>query len=335
MRSPELDAEDSRWADSVFPPPNSVVFESVAGELRQSTASPEWLDRLKSTGGSAASVTDYLPYLESFLPEATRFWDEGRDGQLVSDFWTQTDASGGEIHLLACALALKGQRLLLIRSAEGLYLESERAQQHAHASVKQLKLAALWQRGLENLAGSPKGSDTTPSGPETKDPLTGICSRQRFDELFEQELRSANERDEPLSLLYLDIDQFQLVNDQYGRIAGDFYLRSVGHLIEGFLSKPKDLAARVGGEEFAALLPGTDGAEAVRLAHTLGGMIRELRVPNPISRGLLSATVSIGVYTRPSKSEETTAQMLGAVENAVREAKRNGRGRIVLGDHPV
>ncbi len=224
---------------------------------------------------------------------------------------------------------------MMIRSAEGPYFESERAQQHAHASVKQLKLAALWQRGLEKLDGSPKGSETRSSGPETKDALTGICSRQRFDELFEIELRSANEQDEPLSLLYMDIDQFQLVNDQYGRIAGDFYLRSVGHLIEGFLSKPRDIAARMGGEEFAALLPGTDGAEAVRLAHTLSGMIRELRVPNPVSRGLLSATVSIGVFTRPSKSEETTAQMLGAVESAVREAKRNGPGRIVFGDHPI
>ncbi len=117
MRNPELGAEDSRWADAVFPPPDSVVFEAVAGELRQSTDSPEWLDRLRSTGGSAASVMDYLPYLESFLPEATRFWEQGNDGQLVSDFWTQTDASGGEIHLLACALALNGQRLMMIRSA--------------------------------------------------------------------------------------------------------------------------------------------------------------------------------------------------------------------------
>ncbi len=73
MRNPELGAEDSRWADAVFPPPDSVVFEAVAGELRQSTDSPEWLDRLKPAGGSAASVMDYLPYLESFLPEARAF----------------------------------------------------------------------------------------------------------------------------------------------------------------------------------------------------------------------------------------------------------------------
>ncbi len=335
MRNPDLDADDTRSADSGFPPPDSVVFESIAGQLRQSTISPEWLDRVKFAAGSASSITDHLPYLESFLPDAIHFWEHSRDGELVSDFWTQRDPSGGEIHLLACALAVEGKRLLLIRSVDDLYHESEQAQQHAHASVKRLKLAALWQRGLENLGSSPKGSELSSSESETKDALTGISNRQRFEELFELELLLANEQDEPLSLLYLDIDQFQLMNDQYGRPAGDAYLRSVGQLIEGVLSKPKDFAARVGGEEFATLLPGTDGTEAVRLAHTLGGMIRSLRVPDPISRGLLSATVSIGVFTRPSKSEETTAQMLGAVESAVREAKRNGRDRIVIGDHPI
>jgi diguanylate cyclase (GGDEF)-like protein len=170
---------------------------------------------------------------------------------------------------------------------------------------------------------------------ETKDALTGITSRQRFEELFELELLMASEQDEPLSLIYLDIDQFQLMNEQYGSAAGDAYLSSIGQLVEGALSSPKDVAARVGGEEFAALLPGMGGTEAVRLAHTLGGMIRVLRVPDPISRGLLSATVSIGVVTRPSKSDETMAQMLSVVEGAVREAKRNGPGRIVIGDVPI
>ena len=148
-------------------------------------------------------------------------------------------------------------------------------------------------------------------------------------------MRSANEQEAPLSLLYLDIDQFQLINDQYGRPAGDAYLRSLAQLIEGVLSNPKDLAARVGGEEFATLLPGTDGTEAVRLAHTLSDMIRILKVPDPISRGLLSATVSIGVFTRPSRTKETTAQMLGAVQGAVRDAKQSGRGRIVIGDPTI
>jgi len=318
-----------------FPPPDSVVFELGAGELSQSTASPEWLNRLKSEFGTASSITDCLPYLESFLPEARQFLDQTRDGELVSDFWTQKDPSGGEIHLLACALALDGKRLLLIRSVDDLYHKSEREQQHAHASVKQLKLAALWQRGLEKLAKSPKNSEPVLNETETKDVLTGITSRQRFEELFELELLMASEQDEPLSLIYLDIDQFQLMNEQYGSAAGDAYLSSIGQLVEGALSSPKDVAARVGGEEFAALLPGMGGTEAVRLAHTLGGMIRVLRVPDPISRGLLSATVSIGVVTRPSKSDETMAQMLSVVEGAVREAKRNGPGRIVIGDVPI
>ena len=330
MLNLELGAEECGWPNSLFPPPDGVIFESMGGELRQLTASPDWLGRLESLSVGAASIMDQLPYLESFLPEATRFWDEGRDGQLVSDFWTQTDASGAEIHLLAYALALKGQRLLLIRLAETLYREHERSQQHAHESVNKIKLAELRQRALDGMTGSSKAGS---GGPETKDALTGIHNRRHFDEMFELELQDANEHNEPLSLLYLDIDHFQLFNDQYGRTAGDVYLRSVGQLIQGVLNKPRDVAARVGGEEFATLLPGTDGTAAVRLAHTLSRMIRELRVPNPISRGLLSGTVSVGVFTRPSKALETTAQMLGAVENALGEAKRNGGDRVVIGDH--
>jgi len=335
MLNPDLDTDDTLSVNSAFPPPDSVVFELIAGELRQSSASPEWLDRVKAASGNASSITDCLPFLESFLPDATLFWDHEDDGELVSDFWTQTDASGSKIHLLACALAVEGKKLLLIRSVDALYHQSERAQQQAHASVKQLKLAALWQRGLDKLTGSPNHSGPGSSESDTKDALTGISNRQRFEELFELELRSANEQEAPLSLLYLDIDQFQLINDQYGRPAGDAYLRSLAQLIEGVLSNPKDLAARVGGEEFATLLPGTDGTEAVRLAHTLSDMIRILKVPDPISRGLLSATVSIGVFTRPSRTKETTAQMLGAVQGAVRDAKRSGRGRIVIGDPTI
>lgn len=330
MPNPDLGTDDTTVPGSELPP-DSVVFESTAGELRQRTDTPEWLGRVKAADGRGSSITDHLPFLESFLPDATRFWEDTRDGELVSDFWTQTDASGAKIHLLAYALAREGRKILLIRRVDELYQESERAQQHAHASVKKVKLAALWQRGLENLDGSPLDSKQSATDAETKDALTGISNRQRFNELFERELLSANERDEPLSLLYLDIDGLQSMNHQYSRTAGDAYLRSVAQLIKGALSKSRDVVARVGGEEFATLLPGSDGPQAVRLAHTLATMIRNLRVPDPISRGLLSATVSIGVFTRPSKSVETTASMFGAAEKAVRDAKRAGRDRIVIG----
>lgn len=332
MLNPEPSNEDSGWASAIFPPPDSVVFEWIDGELRQSTPSPEWIDRLKAAAGSAVSITDSLPFLESFLPEATLFWDQESDGQVVSDFWTQVDATGEQIHLLAYALSLDGLRLLLIRTAEGLYRESERVQQKAHASVDQLKLAALWQRGLQKMASSQGGSDTKPGGPEAKDALTGIYSRRHFDETLERELQSANEKHEALSIVFLDIDHLQLINDQYGRTAGDVYLRSVAQLIACLLSRPRDIAARVGGEEFAVLLPGTGGTEAVRLAHTFSGMIRDLKIPNPFAGGLLNATASIGVFTRAVRSEETAARILEVVQSALGEAKRRGGNRVVIGD---
>ena len=61
MLNPDQGADDTSSVGSDFPPPDSVLFESIAGELHQSTASPEWLDRVKSAGGNASSITDHLP----------------------------------------------------------------------------------------------------------------------------------------------------------------------------------------------------------------------------------------------------------------------------------
>ncbi len=314
--------------DLFFTPLDSAIFESVNGELRASTSSPGWLKRLEVFHGDPHTITEQMPYLDCFLPEAECFWDQGRDGHLTSDFWTQSDGSGC-IHLLAYAFAREGQRFLLIRSVDRLYNERERVQRYTHETLIQLRLAARRQAELGEMATSLKASNTRLNELLSKDALTGIYNRRHFNYIFELELRFANELDAPLSILYLDIDHFKSINDQHGHIAGDAYLSSIGKLLQSVLHLPRDIAARVGGEEFAMILPGTKGCEAIRLAHSLSGMIRELRVPNPISRGLLNATVSIGVFTRPFESQATVAEMLRAADRALYQAKDSGRNCVV------
>ena len=95
------------------------------------------------------------------------------------------------------------------------------------------------------------------------DPLTGMLNRRGFEERFELEIERAARTGEPFALLLGDIDHFKALNDNYGHIAGDEALAAIGAALrEG--CRTIDTAARIGGEEFALLLPGTDSARASR-----------------------------------------------------------------------
>jgi hypothetical protein len=117
-----------------------AVFEAVGTELRQLIAAPIWFDRLINLDeGGSQTPAERLPFLESFLPEASLFWEETQNGVIESDFWTQTDICREEIHLRAYALSTNGLRLLLVRSVEKLYKEHRRLQAFAHETAMQLK----------------------------------------------------------------------------------------------------------------------------------------------------------------------------------------------------
>ena len=107
------------------------------------------------------------------------------------------------------------------------------------------------------------------------DGLTGVANRRRFDEALEEACAAANERNEPLSLILLDLDHFKRLNDWQGHQDGDEALRSVAALLAGQTQSRGGLAARFGGEEFAWLLPGVTLNEAKAEAETLRTKIRD------------------------------------------------------------
>lgn len=160
----------------------------------------------------------------------------------------------------------------------------------------------------------------------TRDALTGLLNRRAFDALLAEETERAMRLGRPLSLIIFDLDHFKSVNDTHGHPAGDAVLAAVAHTLEAGV-RVIDRVARIGGEEFAALLMETDGAGGLETACRLVGAMRGLSVET--AGVVLKPTVSAGVAALPVHAN-TGEGLLAAADRALYEAKRGGRDRAVL-----
>ncbi|HRP98322.1 MAG TPA: diguanylate cyclase [Rhodocyclaceae bacterium] len=164
------------------------------------------------------------------------------------------------------------------------------------------------------------------------DGLTGIANRRCFDDTLRREWRRAARRGAPLSLLLADIDHFKEYNDRYGHQRGDDCLKAVARELAARLNRPSDLVARYGGEEFAVILPETDADGAWRVAEALRRAIQASEIAHEGSSTESLVTISIGVAaTVPAGADSTgMAALLRRADEALYEAKRGGRNRVVL-----
>jgi diguanylate cyclase (GGDEF)-like protein/PAS domain S-box-containing protein len=160
------------------------------------------------------------------------------------------------------------------------------------------------------------------------DGLTGIANRRMFDQRLETEWNESRRSDKPLSLLLVDVDWFKQYNDEYGHVEGDECLRRVAGVLREAARRPRDVAARFGGDEFSLLLPETDEATAHALARNFAEAVAALQIPHGRSGvgGLVS--VSIGIGTRSAGDAEDAGAFLQVVDQMLYVAKRRGRGRI-------
>ncbi len=154
------------------------------------------------------------------------------------------------------------------------------------------------------------------------DPLTELRNRRGFQELLDSEVDRAQRSGAPLSLLIIDLDHFKNVNDRLGHQAGDRVLRRFGQELSA-LTRRMDTAARVGGEEFAVVLPETDREDAYLIGERLREVVRESFSAEPVP-----ITVSVGVTSFPDDSLESDG-LLGTADQALYAAKRMGRDRTV------
>jgi diguanylate cyclase (GGDEF)-like protein/PAS domain S-box-containing protein len=158
----------------------------------------------------------------------------------------------------------------------------------------------------------------------TTDPLTGLPNRRHFlAQLVKELARLQRFESQQAALLMLDLDHFKLVNDRHGHATGDAALRHFAHMVDGFLRKV-DLAGRMGGEEFAILLVGSDCRRAKEFAERLRELIA--RTPLDTDRGPLRISVSVGVTQLIAG--DTADQALARADQALYRAKAQGRNRV-------
>jgi diguanylate cyclase (GGDEF)-like protein len=162
------------------------------------------------------------------------------------------------------------------------------------------------------------------------DPLTGLANRRVFDQTLQQECARLERMGATVSLLFLDIDHFKLLNDSQGHLKGDECLVQVGAELTRLCKRQVDLAARCGGEEFAIILPETSASDAWDFANTVRQAIADLRMPHPASPVAPFLTVSIGVATANMDWCTTREALVAAADRALYAAKSAGRNRVCL-----
>jgi diguanylate cyclase (GGDEF)-like protein len=157
------------------------------------------------------------------------------------------------------------------------------------------------------------------------DPLTGLANRRVFEEILDYTLSIATRESTPLSILMIDVDNFKLVNDSIGHPGGDKALRDIAELMRGTISRDTDLLSRLHGDEFAAILPGTNSEGALDVAEATRTVIEALVLPSD-----LRVTLSVGVmtvYPRP-QAPLKTEEVMKRADTALYQAKRIGKNRV-------
>jgi len=159
----------------------------------------------------------------------------------------------------------------------------------------------------------------------THDPLTGLSNRADFEARIERALESARERDSRHALLYVDLDQFQLVNEACGHSAGDEFLREASNIIQACI-RSRDTLARLGGDEFGIILEHCEMSDAREVAEKIRNKMDECRFTFEGRKFRIGA--SVGLVPIDASWEDST-KLLKAADTACYAAKEAGRDRVV------
>jgi diguanylate cyclase (GGDEF)-like protein len=159
----------------------------------------------------------------------------------------------------------------------------------------------------------------------TTDALTGLGNRHAMEDVFPREVRRCVQNEQPVALIMIDVDHFKTFNDKFGHVAGDRALSAVAHILRKQF-RPRDLLVRYGGDEFAVLLPGIGGEEAMKIAE---------RVRTSVSGGtedsddsLIQIPVRISMGVAELESGDNFDILLRRADAALYRAKHAGRDKV-------
>ncbi|NBC97829.1 diguanylate cyclase [Atlantibacter hermannii] len=217
---------------------------------------------------------------------------------LVSAFVYQQSptALNAVLWLLLAALLESGRRML-----NNWFLLALRRGQEKRDLIKQLETLASY------------------------DPLTGIANRRNFQQQLDNAIHDATQTGGELAMIMVDVDHFKRFNDHYGHQAGDICLKEVAHQLKSAVRKRGDSVARLGGEEFAILLPGGGSEAAHRVARRLAWRLENLAIEHAASPVNQHVTVSQGISVWKPNMSGTV--FIAQADAALYQAKESGRNR--------
>ena len=161
-----------------------------------------------------------------------------------------------------------------------------------------------------------------------KDGLTGLYNRRYFDAAFELEWKRGGRARTPIAMMICDIDEFKQVNDTFGHLAGDEYLKLVARILLQVFQRETDLIARYGGEEFVVILPGDSLENARGLAERVREMISVAILE--FESQIIQTTVSLGVAIMTPHHSRERDTLIASADAALYVAKKNGRNQVCV-----
>lgn len=160
------------------------------------------------------------------------------------------------------------------------------------------------------------------------DALTGLVNRRGFDRILHNEILAARRENTPLTLMLCDLDYFKRFNDSSGHIAGDTCLKDLGRVLREVCIRPRDVATRYGGEEFALILPNTPRSGAMTFARAVSQLLKVRAIAHPDSPIGPLLTLSGGITTCVPDENTSTESMIMRADEALYAAKAQGRNRF-------
>lgn len=167
-----------------------------------------------------------------------------------------------------------------------------------------------------------------------RDALTGLANRRAYDAWLQNSWRQARGAGATLGMVLVDVDRFKAYNDFYGHPAGDACLQTIARCLREQLRGTTDHIARVGGEEFAVLLPGITASLCAEIAERLRLSIAGLELPHLGSGGDNIVTISCGAASLMAQDELGASDLVAAADAALYQAKESGRNLVCVADSP-